>query len=917
MNDCVETLNRWGENFLGFAGPMLWQSSVLIAVVFAFDRAFARRIRASIRYALWMIVLVKLIVPPSLALPTGAAWWLWRTHPVVKPPVIQNFNVSFGDAVPDAVMPPTVPVVLPPPKLNGDAWVSLAAVAIGAGLFAWLGFRWLRIAGKVRRAKAAPAELDGILDEAWQLAGLRRRPQLKLVDGAQSPAVCGLFRPAILLPRTLAARLSVRQLRAVLLHEAVHLRRGDVWINFAQTLLQIAYWWHPLLWLANARIRRVREEAVDDAVMLTLREGADAYAPTLLEVAKFAFHRPLASLGLVGILESRSALRQRVERLMDFRPPQKAGITLLSLFGIFAFSAVALPMGQGPLVGEPSVPSVEDATNTANQNTSTVVYFLQKPVRERDLQQLLQQAGVKTPPTIYIYLKGGRLLARGTDDQLDDIRRVVLKLNGYSSIHVRTNLSNVRVAVLQSLKAPPHSRLYSIHLGVSYKSRPLNEVLQDLTERSRELDPDNQGMRFVFQSRQSSSKGINPTTGLPENDTAVSGFADPTNIMISMTLSNASLADVSDAICSAAGHRISYSVRIDTVVFSREPQYEMRTFKVNPVTFYSNLTDNVAYDGPSKEIPRQISAMSMEFFSKLGVKFDPPKTVFFNEGHGVLFVYATPQDLDIIEKAVEALSGAPQQIHIKARFIEVPQKYLSSAGTASMFPGLTNGAIFPNAEFRHLLHEVESQEGTEELAVPEVTTIAGRQIQMRATTTQPVITGYTLRDASAPAVAGSVQPYEKFPDGSSIVPTIEQVETGPVLDVVPNILSDGYTIHLRTIPSLVSFLGYASPNGFASTYATNTLGKRIKLPPVLPRFHVTEASADNLLWDGQTLVLAPPVKEMLGDRFVQDNSNAGKKEGDKELLVFVTATMIDAAGNRVHTAAELPFAQTNVPPQLP
>ena len=63
-------------------------------------------------------------------------------------------------------------------------------------------------------------------------------------------------------------------MRAVLLHELIHLRRRDVWLNFLQALLQIFYWWHPLVWLANARIRRVREEAVDDAVMLALRDEA-------------------------------------------------------------------------------------------------------------------------------------------------------------------------------------------------------------------------------------------------------------------------------------------------------------------------------------------------------------------------------------------------------------------------------------------------------------------------------------------------------------------------------------------------------------------------------------------------------------------------------------------------------------------
>ena len=65
-------------------------------------------------------------------------------------------------------------------------------------------------------------------------------------------------------------------------------------------------------------------------------------------MAKLALHRPLASLGLVGILESRSSLRQRIERLVDFRPPRRAGLTLGSVLAVLGFAAVAVPMGEGP-----------------------------------------------------------------------------------------------------------------------------------------------------------------------------------------------------------------------------------------------------------------------------------------------------------------------------------------------------------------------------------------------------------------------------------------------------------------------------------------------------------------------------------------------------------------------------------------
>ncbi len=367
MNVLIETVNQWGRTFLSLAWPMLWQSSLLIIVLFAADFLFRRKIRAAIRYALWLVVVLKLCLPPTLALPTGAAWWLFPAKPVNTPPIpkyVVTYNQSEA-AAPMESVPQTMPLfVPPPPKLDGIGWALVGFGTVSAALAMWLTIRWWQISRKVRRATASD-KFTGPLAEIQVQANLRSPLRLKLVDGRMSPAVCGLFRPVILLPRV-AGRAAFRRpiARRAAARSCFTCGGGDVWVNCAQALLQIAYWWHPLLWLANARIRRVREEAVDDAVMLALSGEAETYAPTLLEVAKLALHRPLASLGLVGILESRSALRQRIERLLDFRPPRKAGLTFLSLCGIFAFSAVAVPMGQGPASKPDSLPADEAAANS-------------------------------------------------------------------------------------------------------------------------------------------------------------------------------------------------------------------------------------------------------------------------------------------------------------------------------------------------------------------------------------------------------------------------------------------------------------------------------------------------------------------------------------------------------------------------
>ena len=351
MNSAIEILNHWGGSFLDFARAMFWQSSVLVLVLLALDFGLRHRVRAAVRHGLWLVLMVKLVLPTDLALPTSPAWWWSRATavPVVEAPIVtRNYVVTQDDVLtPDVSAPDWVEPAPVRPALTLAAGSLLLAGVVSLGLLGWLLRRWWLV---VRASQAAwpDAELAFRLGEARELTRLRSPVPVKLTRDTMSPAVCGLFRPVILLPQALAETLAPEQMRAVLLHELLHVRRGDVWVNLAQSLLQIVYWWHPLVWLANARIRRVREEAVDEAVMVALRGEADIYAPTLLAVAKFALHRPVVSLGLVGILESRSALRQRIERLVTLPVPRRAGLGVAGVLGIVAFSAVALPMGDAP-----------------------------------------------------------------------------------------------------------------------------------------------------------------------------------------------------------------------------------------------------------------------------------------------------------------------------------------------------------------------------------------------------------------------------------------------------------------------------------------------------------------------------------------------------------------------------------------
>jgi len=84
LNSAIIVLNQWGQAFCHYAGRMLVQSSILVVLLLAADLCLRRRVCARFRYAMWLLVLVKLVLPPSLALPTGVVYWLSDHLPAVS-----------------------------------------------------------------------------------------------------------------------------------------------------------------------------------------------------------------------------------------------------------------------------------------------------------------------------------------------------------------------------------------------------------------------------------------------------------------------------------------------------------------------------------------------------------------------------------------------------------------------------------------------------------------------------------------------------------------------------------------------------------------------------------------------------------------------------------------------------------------
>ena len=150
--------------------------------------------------------------------------------------------------------------------------------------------------------------------ELCRSAGVSQAIRIVESDGIAAPAVWGIARPTIILPRGIAASLTNEQLRWVLLHELAHVRRHDLVIVTLQRFAAILHFFNPVIWIANRIIDQLREYACDDlAVSLSHSSAVESGE---------AFMRDLAACRSEPPRSGRSPWRLRAGFARVLSPPR-------------------------------------------------------------------------------------------------------------------------------------------------------------------------------------------------------------------------------------------------------------------------------------------------------------------------------------------------------------------------------------------------------------------------------------------------------------------------------------------------------------------------------------------------------------------------------------------------------------------
>src|ERR1043166_3400420 len=180
MNAFIDLANQLGASWFALAVPLVIQSALLLIILFAVEMLIRRRVNAAFRHALWLLVLIKLILPPTLALPTSLAYWIPRAQiQTATPADPSTFVVTYRETSTNLgrTLQPTRPRA--PPLTTAGILFLIWLAGLGL-LLAWLGRRWRFVARLIARAEAAPESMSALLESTRQQIVLRKSVALKL-----------------------------------------------------------------------------------------------------------------------------------------------------------------------------------------------------------------------------------------------------------------------------------------------------------------------------------------------------------------------------------------------------------------------------------------------------------------------------------------------------------------------------------------------------------------------------------------------------------------------------------------------------------------------------------------------------------------------------------------------------------------
>lgn len=341
---------------------MSFLGTVIILLIVVLRAVLINRLPKKTFLILWWIALIRLLVPFSIKSVTSIYSLLQSIYSDVNP-VRTAQTTTF---LPIHGNMPEIANGLSEAMVQRTESISILSVIWLAGLLLCFGFFAVSYIKCYREFRfSLPVENDIL--EAWkEKHPLKRSLSIRQTETIAAPLSYGVIRPVILMPKNTEWK-NIYQLRYVLEHEYVHIRRLDMLTKLIMIAAVCIHWFNPLVWVMYILFNRDLELSCDETVVR--RFGMDiksVYATALISMEE-------KKSGLTPLCNSfsKNAIEERIRAIMKIKKTSKFAVMISAVLVICVTGGFAT-----------SASSLEKKTETAQENGETTVALNEVNIRE-------------------------------------------------------------------------------------------------------------------------------------------------------------------------------------------------------------------------------------------------------------------------------------------------------------------------------------------------------------------------------------------------------------------------------------------------------------------------------------------------------------------------------------------------------
>ena len=351
----------------------------------------------SIQYALWVVVLVKLVTPPLVTLPCIPNFFAAANQTsleIEQKPLVSEETGLLSQPAKEAKRQPISSSQ--PLEAAEQQTVSSPSPSFGkqirafgsAGLFiTWLigGILFFKRrhnqSRKLNKLFACQRAVDefGISKRVNRISkkmGLASAPETVILDCRLPPFVWSNWKSACLvLPKSLLQQFTSSQRDTLIAHEIAHLKARHHWGRSLETFVGTLWWWCPIFWLAANKLRESEEQVCDAWVVKFFPDDTESYANSLLETLSFLSSKPSLKVGssVMGANQF-SKLSTRIQNIMLENAKPKLTLTakLIIVSMLLLVGPISLAISN-PVIASlvPQVPAISSQDVIETQSGSS------------------------------------------------------------------------------------------------------------------------------------------------------------------------------------------------------------------------------------------------------------------------------------------------------------------------------------------------------------------------------------------------------------------------------------------------------------------------------------------------------------------------------------------------------------------